>query len=55
MEEWKQAIGDKALQLGLLKDPDLLGRLDEPVPLWVILELMLQLRDTIDPPYASYD
>jgi hypothetical protein len=55
MEPWKQQLADKALQLGLLKDPQWVNRLDEPMPLWVMLEIVMRLKDALEPPYASYD
>lgn len=55
MEAWKQELGRKALEAGLLKDPRWLDRLDDPMPLWVILEVALQLQDKLDPPTFSYD
>jgi hypothetical protein len=55
MESWKRELADKALELGLLKDPQWLNRLDEPMPLWVMLEIAIRLKDVIDPPFTSYD
>ncbi|EGL15966.1 hypothetical protein ACFVVQ_01735 [Paenibacillus chitinolyticus] len=51
----KSALGQRALDLGLLKDPGWLERLDEQVPLWVVLEIAFQLMETMDPPTTSYD
>ncbi|WP_442603925.1 hypothetical protein [Paenibacillus sp. KN14-4R] len=55
MEEWKELIGKRALELGILKDPQWLLQLDEKVPLWVILEIALHVIDTIGSSYSSYD
>ncbi|WP_176835413.1 MULTISPECIES: hypothetical protein [unclassified Paenibacillus] len=55
MEDWKQKIGERALQKGIIKDPYLLDRLDEPMPVWAVLEMMLELLERQEPPYSSYD
>lgn len=55
MDLKKQAIGARAIEAGLLKDPQWLDRLDEPVPLWVILEIVLRLKDHLDPPHKPFD
>ncbi|GGD64668.1 hypothetical protein [Paenibacillus nasutitermitis] len=39
----------------VLKDPQWLDRLDEPAPLWVILDIMMQLIERSDPPYQPFD
>ncbi|MGG1515035.1 hypothetical protein ABE504_06455 [Paenibacillus oryzisoli] len=55
MESWKLELGQRALDAGMLKDPQWLDRLDEPMPLWVLLELALNLMEKLDPPTVSYD
>ncbi|GGF89336.1 hypothetical protein [Paenibacillus abyssi] len=45
----------KIEQFGLLKDPQWLERLDEPAPLWVVLETLLQLLERMEPPNRPYD
>ncbi|WP_166542143.1 hypothetical protein [Paenibacillus lutrae] len=55
MDAKKSALGQRALDLGLLKDSGWLNRLDEEVPLWVVLEIAFRLMDTMDPPTTSYD
>ncbi|GGA01540.1 hypothetical protein GCM10008018_54780 [Paenibacillus marchantiophytorum] len=55
METWKMELGQKAMAAGILKDPQWLDRLDEPMPLWVLLEIAFQLIEKLDPPTVSYD
>ncbi|WP_281887053.1 hypothetical protein [Paenibacillus sp. YYML68] len=55
MEAWKTKIGEAALQKGIIKDPRWLDRLDDPMPTWAVLELMLELLDRLEPSYTSYD
>jgi hypothetical protein len=55
LEAWKVELGKKALEAGMLKDPQWLDRLDEPMPLWVLLELAFALIERLDPPTVSYD
>jgi hypothetical protein len=55
MEAWKQKLGEKAMLLGIIKDPQWLDRMDDPLPLWVVLEIAVQLVDKLDPPSVSYD
>lgn len=40
---------------GILKDPQWLDRLDEPAPLWVLVEALLQVIERLDPPNRPYD
>ncbi len=37
------------------KRPAVLDRLNESIPLWAVLEMMLKLIDRLDPPTQSYD
>lgn len=56
MEAWKENLLNKAIKEGIIKDPhDWLTRLDEPMPIWAVLELAIQLIERLDPPYKSYD
>ncbi|WP_282935579.1 hypothetical protein [Paenibacillus sp. RC67] len=55
MEAWKQLIGEKALEKGIINDPQWLGKLDEPMPVWVVLELILKCMERMESDYSSYD
>ena len=55
MEDWKLELGKKALEKGLMKDPQWLEWLEEPMPMWAVLELALALMEKLDPPSVSYD
>ncbi len=55
MEAWKLELVQKAIDRGILKDPQWLQRLDEPMPVWAAIELALQLIEKLDPPSVSYD
>jgi hypothetical protein len=55
MEAWKQELGKKILEMGIIKDPLWLDRLDDPMPMWAVLELVIQLIEKLDPPSISYD
>ncbi|WP_144029004.1 hypothetical protein [Paenibacillus rigui] len=55
MEAWKQHIGERALEKGIINDPRWLEKLDEPMPVWAVLELFLQLLESMEPEYNSYD
>ncbi len=48
-------IGQMALEAGLLEDPQWLERLEEPVPLWVVLDMLLRWIDRMDPPNGPFD
>lgn len=45
----------KAKAQGLIKDPQWLDKPDEPVPLWVMLEALLELIEKLDPPNRPFD
>jgi hypothetical protein len=49
-EERIKMIGRMAESAGLIEDPQWLLRLEEPVPLWVVLDLMLKWIDRAEPP-----
>ncbi len=55
MEAWKEKIGEAALQKGIIKDPHWLERLDDSMPVWAVLEMMLELLERQEPTYSSYD
>ena len=54
-EQWKKEIFKKAQIMGIIKDPQWLNRLNEPMPVWAVLEVVLKLIDIVDPPSKSYD
>jgi hypothetical protein len=54
-EQWKKDIFKKAQTMGILNDPQWLNRLDEPMPVWAVLEVVLKLIDIVDPPTKSFD
>jgi hypothetical protein len=55
MEAWKQVIGEKALDNGIINDPQWLDKLDESMPVWAVLELLLKFAEKLEPSYNSYD
>jgi hypothetical protein len=55
VDAWKLELGRKALELGILKDPQWMDHLDDPMPLWAVLEMALLLIERLDPPTISYD
>jgi hypothetical protein len=55
MEDWKQKLGEAALEKGIIKDPQWLDRLDDSMPVWAVLQLMLELVERVEPSYTSYD
>ncbi|WP_156922244.1 hypothetical protein [Cohnella thermotolerans] len=54
-EERKKMIGQMAKEAGLLEDPRWLERLDEPVPLWVVLDMMLKWIDRSESENGPFD
>lgn len=54
-EQWKRELFKKAQVMGIIKDPEWLNRLNEPMPVWAVLEVVLKLIDIVDPPSKSYD
>jgi hypothetical protein len=48
-------IGQMAREAGLIDDPQWLERLNEPVPLWVVLDLMLRWVDRSESNNGPYD
>jgi hypothetical protein len=55
LEQWKEMIYKKSLTMGIINDPQWLNRLNEPMPVWAVLEVVLKLIDIVDPPSKSYD
>jgi hypothetical protein len=55
VEDWKRKIGESALEKGIIKDPHWLERLDDSMPVWAVLEMMLELLERQEPSYTSYD
>ncbi len=55
MDEWKLLIGKLALEKGIIKDPNWLDKLDEPMPVWAVLEMAVTLIEALEPTYKSYD
>ncbi|WP_219837685.1 hypothetical protein [Paenibacillus sp. R14(2021)] len=55
MEERKLELMRRLSELGIQKDPQWLDRLDEPAPLWVVLELMVKLVEQKDSPHQPFD
>lgn len=56
MEERKSELFRQALDAGIVPDPEWESRLDDPVPLWLVLELLLRLKSQFEPPaFAPYD
>ncbi|MBB6669068.1 hypothetical protein [Cohnella nanjingensis] len=54
-DERKRMIGQMAREAGIIEDPQLLERLDEPVPLWVLLDMMLKWIDRSESRDGPYD
>jgi hypothetical protein len=48
-------IGQMAQEAGLIEDPQWLERLNEPVPLWVVLDLLLRWIDRTEQNNGPYD
>jgi hypothetical protein len=50
-----KVIGQMAQEAGLIEDPQWLQRLNEPVPLWVVLDLLLRWTDRSEQQKGPYD
>jgi hypothetical protein len=48
-------IGQMAQEAGLIEDPQWLEKLNEPVPLWVVLDLLLKWIDRTETRNGPYD
>ncbi|MBP3967191.1 MULTISPECIES: hypothetical protein [Paenibacillus] len=55
MEERKLELVRKLSQIGIQKDPQWVDRLDEPAPLWVVLELIVEMMERRDSPHQPFD
>lgn len=55
VEERKSEVIRRIKAYGIIKDPQWLDRPDELVPLWVMLEAMLELIERFNPPDQPYD
>lgn len=55
MDQKIKVIGQMAQDAGLIEDPQLLERLNEPVPLWVVLDMLLRWIDKTEPNGGPYD
>jgi hypothetical protein len=55
MDERIKMIGRMAQNAGLIEDPQWLDRLNEPVPLWVVLDMLLKWIDRCEPGNGPYD
>ncbi|MFD2612106.1 hypothetical protein [Paenibacillus gansuensis] len=54
--DWKLEMVHKAVQEGIIKDPEYwLAAIDEPMPAWAVLKLLLEMIERFNPPYQSYD
>jgi hypothetical protein len=51
----KAEIMRKVRAYGILNDPQWLNKPDEPVPLWVLLEALVQMMERLEPPHTPYD
>ncbi|SIQ44099.1 MULTISPECIES: hypothetical protein [unclassified Paenibacillus] len=49
MEEHKESVIRKIRAYGIIKDSVWLEKPDEPVPMWVLLDALLQVIDRLDP------
>jgi hypothetical protein len=54
-DERIKMIGQMAQDAGLIEDPQWLDRLEEPVPLWVVLDLLLKWIDRTDSQNGPFD
>lgn len=55
MDDRKAEIIRKIKGYGIIKDPQWLDRPDELVPLWVMLEAILEVIERFDPPNRPFD
>ncbi|WP_158602170.1 hypothetical protein [Cohnella endophytica] len=55
MDQKIKVIGQMAQDAGLIEDPQWLERLNEPVPLWVVLDLLLRWIDRTESNGGPYD
>lgn len=55
VDDKKTEIVRKIRALDIIKDPQWLEKPDEPVPLWVMFDAIIQLLEWLDPPHRPYD
>ncbi|CAG7611223.1 hypothetical protein PAESOLCIP111_01347 [Paenibacillus solanacearum] len=55
MDERKMKIGELALQKGIINDPNWLEKLDDSMPVWAVLEMLLGVMEKLETNYSSYD
>ena len=55
MEERKAEIIRRIKSYGLMKDPHWLEHPDELVPMWVMLETILEVIERLNPPNQPFD
>lgn len=55
MNERKSDVIARIKAYGIIKDPHWLDSPDELVPMWVMLEALLELIDRFNPPHQPYD
>ncbi|EFM12014.1 conserved hypothetical protein [Paenibacillus curdlanolyticus YK9] len=55
MDDRKAEIMRKVRAYGIMKDPQWLNNPDDPVPLWVLLEALVEVMERIEPPHLPYD
>lgn len=51
----KAEIVRKALSEGIINDPQWLHKLDEPMPAWAVIDMLVKLLEKLDPPCDTYD
>ncbi|MFC4101034.1 hypothetical protein [Paenibacillus xanthanilyticus] len=55
MDDRKIELVRRLKNTAIAKDPQWLERLDEPAPLWVVLDLMLRLMERGDESHMPFD
>ncbi|WP_202113154.1 hypothetical protein [Paenibacillus sp. MMS18-CY102] len=55
MDDRKAEIMRKVRAYGIMKDPQWLNKPDDPVPLWVLLEALVEVMERLEPPHLPYD
>ena len=48
METWKQQLFERAMEKGIAKDPQWAEHLNDPVPLWALLDILLRINTSND-------
>ncbi|WP_232242956.1 hypothetical protein [Paenibacillus sp. GSMTC-2017] len=55
LDDRKEEMIKRIRSYGIIKDPQWLERPDGLVPLWVMLELLVEIIDRFDPPNQPFD